>query len=310
MDARILAAALLLAACSSGSQAPPAPAPAVAPLASEQELISAEAAPLQGDAAAWNERVQPVTVIGNIHYVGVAGVSSFLITTPDGHFLLDGGLPQTAPIILRNIRELGFDIRDVKYVLNSHAHFDHAGGLARLVRESGGQMVASAGDQPTLEAGRITYGPSANVPFPRVRIDRVIADRETLTLGGVTLTAYLTPGHTAGCTSWSMPVTGADGAQHTAFFHCSATVAGQSLAPPAYPNIVADFRRTFARVGDIQADVFLANHSNFFGLRERSARLQAGDANAFVDAGALQRFNAQLAEAFETELARQQAAAN
>lgn len=285
-----------------------AQAHAASPLASDAEIAAAEAAPLTPFALSgrWNAPFPPFTVIGNIHYVGSATVSAFLITTPEGHVLLDGVMPQTAPQIAANIEALGYRIQDVKILLNSHAHIDHAGGLAGLQRRSGARMIASAADRATLERGDIGYGPSRGLRFPPIRVDRVIGDGETVTLGAVTLTAHLTPGHTAGCTSWSMPVTGADGARHTAFFHCSATVAGQSLAPEAYPGVVADFRSTFARVRALKADVFLGNHDTFFGLHEKRARQIAGGANAFVDPGALQAFNADLEAAFETELARQQ----
>jgi metallo-beta-lactamase class B len=303
MFTRALLLSLLLAACAAPQTEHTPP-----PLASEADLIAAESAPLSGDAAEWNAPFEPFTLIGNIHYVGMGGVSAFLITTPDGHFLLDGGLPQSAPAIIDHIEALGFDIRDVKYLLNSHAHFDHSGGLARLRRASGAAMVASEGDREEIERGYVEYGPSAGVRSPPVRVDRVIADGETLTLGGVTLTAHLTPGHTEGCTSWSMDVRGADGVPHRAFFHCSATVAGHTLVPPDYPGIVENYRATFARVREIEADIFLANHTGFFDLEERRARQIAGDANAFVDADALQRFNSTLEAAFEAELARRSAA--
>ena len=309
MPRTILVALLPLALLACAPTAAPAPVDAPAPLAAEAEIAAAESAPLDGDWGAWNEPVEPFTIIGDIHYVGVAGVSAFLITTPEGHILIDGAFPQSAPHIIASIERLGFDIRDVKFILNSHAHIDHQGGLARLQRASGAAMVASARDRPYLEAGRIDYGPSAGMASPRVRVDRVIADGETVSLGGVTLTAIMTPGHTPGCTSWTMPVTGADAAAHTAFFHCSATVAGQSLAPEAYPGIVADFRATFDTVAAIEADILLANHGSLFGLEDRTARLRAGDANAFVDAEALQQLNTTLEHAFETELARQQGAA-
>lgn len=298
----LVAALFALVGCAS---APP-------PLASDAEIEAAERAPLNGYAinGRWNEPYEPFTVIGNIHYVGTAGVSSFLITTPEGHFLIDGILPQSVPQIAANIRAIGYDIRDVRYLLNSHAHFDHAGGLAGLQRLSGATMVASAADRPVLEAGDISYGPSAGMRFPPIRVDRVIGDNESLSLGGVTLTAHLTPGHTEGCTSWSMDVTGADGARHTAFFHCSATVAGQSLVPESYPGMVAAFRSTFARVREMRADVFLGNHENFFDLDAKRERLRAGDLMAFVDANALSAFNSTLEAAFEAELVRQQGAAH
>lgn len=287
-----------LAACT-------APQPAQAPLANEAQLIAAEQAPLDDRDRAWNAYVEPFTVIGNIHYVGVEGVSVYLITTPEGHVLLDGGFAQSAPLAIANIERLGYNIEDVRYLLNSHAHYDHAAGLARLQRESGAAMIASQADRPMLEAGRFPYGPSAGVSFPPVRVDRVVADGETLSIGGVTLTAHITPGHTPGCTSWSMDVTGEDGAAHRAFFHCSGTVAGQSLAPPAYSNIVTDFESTFARIREIDADVVLTNHPGFMNRDERRARQRAGDPNAFVDPGALDRLNDAWESAFREELSGQ-----
>lgn len=304
----LLGSILFLTACAQQSHAPAAEERAA--LATEAQIAAAEQEALAGDGLRWNEPVEPFTIIGNIHYVGARGVSAFLITTPEGHILIDGGMAQTAPLVLASIERLGFDIDDVHYLLNSHAHFDHAAGLARLQRESGARVAASSADRAPLEAGRFPYGPSVDIGFPPVRVDRVIADGETLSLGGIALTAHITPGHTPGCTSWSMAVTGADGAAHRAFFHCSATVAGQSLAPPAYPNIVADFQSTFARVREIDADVLLTNHPEFMELEARRARQIAGEANAFVDANALDAFNDRLEAAFNTELARQTAAQN
>lgn len=276
-------------------------------LASDGVIERAEHAPLDPFAKSgrWNAPFEPFTIIGNIHYVGTEGVSAFLITTPKGHILIDGILAQSVPQIIANIRALGFNIRDVKYLLNSHAHIDHAGGLAGLQRASGAKMVASAADRPTLEAGAIGFGPTKDMPFPPIRVDRVIGDGDTVTLGGVTLVAHLTPGHTAGCTSWSMAVSGADGKPHTAFFHCSASVAGQSLIPESWPGMVAAYRATFAKVRAFKADVFLAPHENFFDLKGKRARQVAGDANAFVDANALERFNAEMERAFDDELERQ-----
>jgi len=289
----------------------PAAARPLPPLASDAEIDAAEHAPLPAVAVSsrWNEPFAPFNVIGDIYYVGTDEIASYLITTAKGHILLDGVMAQTAPQIMANIRAMGFDIRDVRYLLNSHAHIDHAGGLAGLQRASGAVMVASAGDRDTLEAGVIDYGPSAGMRFPPIRVDRVIADGETVTLGGVTLVAHMTPGHTRGCTSWSMTVAGADRAPHTAFFHCSSTVAGQSLVPESYPGMVAAYRSTFARVRELDADVFLANHAGFFDLKSKRARQIAGEANAFVKPGELQLFNADMEKAFEAELVRQQSMA-
>ncbi|WP_291199560.1 subclass B3 metallo-beta-lactamase [Hyphomonas sp.] len=306
-------AALLLAACAApaadlGLEAPLPAAVVQPPLASDAEIDASITAPLEPTAASmeWNAPSAPFKVIGNIHYVGSKTVGAYLVTTPDGHFLVDGIVPQSAPLILENIRALGFDPADVKYLLNSHAHIDHAGGLAALKRATGAIMVASAADTPILEAGDVFYGPSKGMKFPPVRVDQIIDDGETLSLGGVILTAHLTPGHTPGCTSWSLPVAGVDGAAHTAFLHCSSTVAGQRLVPESYPGMIDSYRATFEKVRTLEADIFLANHDNFFGLAEKRARLAAGDANAFVDAEELQAFNTAMEAAFETQLAMEE----
>src|SRR5687768_559502 len=145
---------------------------------------------------AWNEPGEPFRIIGNIYYVGAAGVSAFLIRTNEGSILLDGGLPETAPLIAQSIKALGFDIRDVKYLLNSHAHFDHAGGLAELKRLTGAALLMSYWDAAALENGAQTV--------PAVAADKRLQDRETVALGGTTLTAHITAGHTKGCTTWTM----------------------------------------------------------------------------------------------------------
>lgn len=283
----------------------------LAGLATDAEIDAAEKAPLPPIAVngKWNTPYEPFHVIDNVYYVGTASVSSWLITTPKGHMVIDGVMPQSAPQIISNIHKLGFEIRDVKWLLNSHAHIDHAGGLAGLQRASGARMVASEGDRPALERGDIGYGPSAGMHFPPVRIDRIIADGETVSLGGITLTAHLTPGHTQGCTSWTLDVKGNDGKPHKVFFHCSSTVAGQSIVPESWPGMVAAYRSTFDKIGGMKADILLANHDNFFDMHARHKRLMAGDANAFIDANALRNFNTEMKAAFEKELAAQSAAA-
>ena len=256
----------------------------------------------------WTSPFQPFTIIGNIHYVGSAGLSAFLITTPRGHFLLDGGLAENGPMVAASIRALGFDMRDVRYLLNSHAHFDHSGALAWLQAQSGAQLVASQGDKAWLESGHVSYGPSAAFDTEPIRVARVIADGETLELGGTTLTAMLLPGHTPGCTVWTMTARDAAGNARKVLFHCSSSVGGQTVAPESYPGMVADYRRGFERMAGMQVDVFLSNHAEAFDLASRRARQAAGDADAFVDPRALGAFNTRMREAFERELARQAAA--
>lgn len=254
----------------------------------------------------WIERMEPFPIYGEVHYVGTRGLSSFLIATPEGHFLIDGGLPENAGAISENIRALGFNIKDVKYLLNSHAHFDHSGGLAALKKMSGGLLVASECDRWALETGLVP-GSEEDPEYaaPPVRVDRLISDQESLTHGGVTLTAYLTPGHTKGCTSWKM-----NSGNKEILFFCSATVANNRLVgSPQYEGIVDDYRSTFARTRSWRPDIFLANHPAFFAMEQKLARRLSGDVDAFVDQDGFPAMMEILETAFEKALAEQMALA-
>jgi metallo-beta-lactamase class B len=263
-------------------------------------LAAALLAQTPDERTAWNQPVEPFRVIGNVHYVGAAGVSAFLIVTAEGTILLDGGLPETAPQIAQNVAKLGFKLGDVKYLLNSHAHYDHAGGLAELKRLSGAAMVASSGDAPALKAG--------GRDMPAVAIDRVIADGETLRLGGTTLTALVTPGHTKGCTTWTMSTTEGE-RQYRIIFYCSTSVVDRLVDNSGYPQIVDDYERTFDRLRRLEADVFLGNHPVFFDLPVKRRRMSTGGGNPFVDPSELSRFVAASERQFRAALAKQRGGA-
>jgi metallo-beta-lactamase class B len=264
--------------------------------------------PFAKDRIEWNKPQAPFHVIGNIYYVGMAGVSDFLIVTPKGDILTDGGLPESAPFIEKNIQALGFKLADVKILLNSHAHFDHSGGLAKLKADSGAKLYASAGDRPFLESGHITFGPSAQIDTSPVHVDHVVADGQKVSLGGVTLTAHVTPGHTKGCTTWTMPLTDG-GVAHQAMFFCSLSVAGNPLiGNKPYPQIVSDYRASFARLKKMDADIFFAPHGNQFGLPDKLLKMKPGAPNPFIDAGEKDRALAGMEKDFDKELAKQQAA--
>lgn len=251
---------------------------------------------------AWNRPAEPFRILENVYSVGTEGLAAYLIADETGHVLIDGALPESAGLIADNVRALGFRIEDVRLLLVNHGHFDHAGGLAELKRRSGAALVASEGDRADLEAGETAGRPELD-PFPAVAVDRVVADGETLRVGDAALTAYLTPGHTRGCTSWLLESGG-----RRILFACSLTVAGQNLIDdPAYPAAAEDFRRTFARLREIEADVFLNFHPGFFGLDAKRAAQRAGDADAFVDPGELARQVDRAERMFEEELERQRA---
>ena len=213
----------------------------------------------------------------------MAGVSAFLIVTPQGDILTDGGLPESAPFIEKNIQALGFKLSDVKILLNSHAHFDHSGGLAKLKADTGAKFYASTGDAPFLESGHIPYGPSSRIDTAPVKVDRAMKDGDSFTLGGVTMTAHVLPGHTKGCTTWTMPLTDA-GVAHKVMFFCSISVAGNPIAGKlAYPTIVADYRASFARLKKMDADIFFAPHGGQFHMDEKLAKMKPGAPNPFID---------------------------
>lgn len=254
---------------------------------------------------AWVEPIEPFLVEVGVYYVGTRGLASFLITTDEGHFLLDGGLPENAKIIASNIEALGFRLRDVKFLLNSHAHFDHSGGLAALKKITGATLVATEQDRSALEGGfYLGSEDDDSLRAPPTPVDRTIADGEALVLGDVALTARLTPGHTPGCTSWTMTAGG-----HDILFFCSATVAANRLVnPPQYQGIVDDYRETFRKTRDWRPDILLANHPEFFKMTERRARQLDGDETAFVDADAFPMLMKKLEADFEGALAKQSAA--
>jgi metallo-beta-lactamase class B len=257
----------------------------------------------------WTKPAKPFHLAGNIYYVGTGGISAFLITDPKGHILIDGALPQSATVIAANIRKLGFKMKDVRYILINHAHFDHAGGLAALKRITGAELLASADDAPDLQAGK-TAGRPDLLTFPRVKVDRIIADGEHIRLGAIDLVTQLTPGHTKGCTSWTTKVEEGGRSLDVALV-CSITVAGQDLTGGrAYPDAAADFRATFAKLRGLHADIFLSFHPEFFNMDAKRAKQVAGDRFAFVAEGELKRRVDDAETAFDQEFAAQKAEAN
>lgn len=250
----------------------------------------------------WNRPAEPFRIRGNLYYVGTAGLSSYLLTGPKGHVLIDGALPESAPIIAANIRKLGFRLSDVHILLINHSHVDHAGGLAELKRLTGAKLYASVGDRPDLEAGRTIGRPDLS-DFPAVKVDHVVRDGEVVTLGPIRLTAMLTPGHTKGATSWLTTVNG-----KRVIFASSISVAGQKLiGNEDYPGAASDFEATFRKLRGVRADIFLNFHAEAFGLVEKRAALKDGKADAFVDPGELQRVVAASEKSFAKELASQKA---
>lgn len=260
--------------------------------------------------AKWNQPTEPFKIIDNVYYVGTNGLASYLITSPQGHILVDTVMPESTSQIKASIEKLGFKITDIKYLVNTHAHIDHTGGFAELKQASGAQMVAGAADKPLLEGG---YYPGAQdekvLDFPPVKVDRTVHEGDTVTVGNVTLTARETPGHSPGCTSWAFSVKDGDAPRSVLIF-CSGTVALNRLAGnPTYPGIVDDYRKTFARAKDMKVDILLAPHPEMYKMAEKRAKLAEGGPNPFVDPGEFNTYAASLEKAFEEALVKQTAMA-
>ena len=257
--------------------------------------------------ADWTEAIEPFRIAGNIYYVGAKDLTAYLIVTPKGDILLDVGVQENAALVQANIRKLGFDPRQIRIILNSHAHLDHAGGIAAMKAFTHAQFVASARDKPVLESGGradFKFGPKPS--FPAVKVDRVIDDGGKVSLGGVTMTAHLTPGHTKGCTSWTMPVQ-VDGQTKQALFICSLSIlpSYKLTGDPAYPEMGADYAHTYALLHSLPCDVFLGSHGQFFGmLAKRQAMLAHPSApNPFVDPAGCMAFLDKNEAAFKAKLA-------
>jgi len=256
----------------------------------------------------WNEPVEPFRIVGNIYYVGATEIASYLITSPRGHIILDGGFVETAPMIRDNIRKLGFKMEDVKDLLNSHAHFDHAGGLAQLKQWTGAQFVVSRDDGALIaRGGHGDFAWGDKFPFPPLPPDRTVGQGDTVSVGDAVATAHLTPGHTKGCTTWTTEAE-ENGHRYHVIFLCSISVPGYNLVNNAnYPNIVEDYRRTFADLKSLPCDVFLGPHGSFFHLNEKFAAMKADPKyNPFISPGEYQAFVDDSQRDFEAELKKQE----
>ena len=245
----------------------------------------------------WNKPQKPFKLYGNTWYVGTTELSALLVTSPRGHVLLDGALPQSAPLIEANIQALGFEMKDVKLILNSHEHFDHAGGIAALQRASGATVAASVSAAGVLRAGTVgkddpQYDPVKPFHLAKVAKVREVADGETLKVGDLRVTAHYTPGHTPGGTSWTW-ASCENG-------RCLNMVYADSLTPVSTdgfhfsggngtPDISGSFRATIAKVAALKCDVMVSTHPGFSQVMQKlAARTEAN--NPFIDPGGCRKY--------------------
>ena len=233
-----------------------------------------------------NRPNEPFRIAGNLYYVGSSGISSYLIATPAGHVVIDAGYESTVPIVEANIRTLGFKVQDVKILLNTQAHYDHAAGFARFKKDTGAQLMVSGPDADVIERGGtrdFSFGDAH--PFPAAKVDRRLQDGDTVTLDTLTLHAHVTPGHTKGCTTWTFEVL-ENNRPYDVVDMCGLTVLDTTrlIGNAAYPDIVSDYERTFAALRKIQVDIFIGAHPAYYDGTAKAAKLKTNPpGNPFID---------------------------
>ena len=260
----------------------------------------------------WTEPFPPHHVIGNVYYVGSKGLASYLITTPQGSILVNSNLDSSAPQIRASIEKLGFKFSDVKILLISHAHIDHCAGSFQIKELTGAKYMVMDADVPEIESGgkgNFQYGQMPNMGYKPVKVDRVLHDGDEVQLGGVVMVAHLTPGHTKGCTTWTMKVRDGGKTYDVVIVGSPNVNPGYKLVNNSlYPQIASDYEKMFRVLKSLPCDVFLGAHGDYYGMQAKYAKL-GGSANPFVDPQGYRAYVDQKAQAFRAELAKQTAAA-
>ena len=253
-----------------------------------------------------NQSVEPFKIIGNVYYVGASDVTSYLITTPKGHILIDSGFSETVPQIKANVAKLGFKIEDIKILLINHAHYDHCGGLAEIKKLANARLFASPPDAKVLEDGGksdFRFGGDSSFSFAPVKVDEILKDGQEINLGGAKLKTYFTFGHTKGATSWTMDVSENNKKYKVAFVSSLTTLDYALVNNEKYPGVAKDFAKTFQTLKSIKADVFLASHGQFFDLLAKAEKVRRGEkTNPFISADAYVRAIEDFDKAFRDKL--------
>jgi metallo-beta-lactamase class B len=261
----------------------------------------------------WTEPFPPFHIAGNLYYVGSKGLANYLVTTPQGNILINSDLEVNVPIIQASIEKLGFKFNDTKILLISHAHWDHDAGSAKIKERTRASYMVMDADVPVVESGGkldFQYGNNPDFLYPPTKVDRVLHDGDEVRLGGAVLVAHLTPGHTKGCTTWTMKVTEGGKTYDVVIIGSPNVNPGYKLIHNSnYPQIAEDYVRMWAVLKSLPCDIFLGAHGSYFGLEEKYPRLKDGGANPFVDPGGYKKYIAEKEQDFNTELAKQTLAA-
>jgi metallo-beta-lactamase class B len=261
----------------------------------------------------WTEPFPPFRIADNLYYVGSKGLANYLVTTPQGNILINSDLEANVPLIEASIEKLGFKFKDTRILLISHAHWDHDAGSAMIKEKTGAKYMVMDADVPVVESGGKTdfaYGNSPDNLYRPTKVDRVLHDGDEVRLGGAVLVAHLTPGHTKGCTTWTMQVTDRGKTFNVVILGSPNVNPGYKLVHnTAYPQIAEDYERMWRVLKSLPCDIFLGAHGGYFGLEEKYPLIKEGSANPFIDPSGYQKYVAQKEQEFRTELAKQKLAA-
>jgi metallo-beta-lactamase class B len=257
----------------------------------------------------WTEPFPPHHVIGDVYFVGSKSLASYLIRTPQGHILINSSLESSVPLIRAGVEKLGFKFSDVKILLISHAHWDHCAGSARVKELTGAKYMVMEQDTPEIEAGgkgNFHYGNDPGTFYKPTKVDRVLHDGDEVKLGGAVLTAHLTPGHTKGCTTWTMKATDGGKTYDVVIVGSPNVNGGYKLVNNAqYPGIAEDYEKTFRVLKSLHCDVFLGAHGDYYGMDKKFSRMKPGGPNMFIDPDGYRDYVADRERAFRAELERQ-----
>jgi metallo-beta-lactamase class B len=245
-------------------------------------------------------------VVGNVYYVGSHELATYLITTPDGHLLINSGFEETVPMIQASVESLGFKMSDVKILLASHAHSDHVAGHARLQKLTGAKVYVMRGDHSVIASGGQGQYLYSDSRWPPCQVDRVLDDGDEVKLGGTTLVSHSTPGHTRGCTTWAWQVTEGDKKYDVVVIGSPNVNPGYRLVGNQdYPEIADDFAKTFAVLKKLPYDIFLGAHGNYYDMHAKYARLKSAGGNPFIDPQGYRAYVAEREQAFQAKLTEQ-----
>ena len=260
--------------------------------------------------ADWTEPFPPHKIADNLYYVGSKGLASFLIVTPQGNILINSSLEKSVPLIQASIEKLGFKFTDTKILLISHAHWDHDAGSAAVKKLTGAAYMVMDADVSEVESGGkgdFQYHSPENL-YPPAKVDRILHDGDEVKLGGVTLIAHKTPGHTKGCTTWTMKATDRGKTYDVVIMGSPNVNDGYKLVDNAlYPGIAQDYETMFRVLSSLPCDIFLGAHGDYYGLLAKYPRLQAGSTNPFIDPAGYKKYVTEKEQAFRAELKKQSA---